>query len=459
VLALLVLFECKPKEQPDDTRAKATSTTTSPSAPAASVSAAASASVQATIVDAAIATVDAGSATSVSGDVHVSSRSDDPKSSPLAMFDGDDATSWSPAAGDATPTIVFKVDPKFTRMKTKMQAILLATTGVLEVKVTWKPRADTVDDAGITRRLGYGAEQTLAERVAVDPTATGLQRIAAETSERGVVTLTIVKSVSGATVAVRELKIETDDGSVLRPTHAVVGDGKPRGISAIVPEGELELGCVAAVNDPPRAYCFNGEWESDLPLFRRSAFVMIDASGAHVLRPLTFDFAPDARDYPAPHLRWADWLAIEKTLRDAGAVTLDKRRSNAPGAVDVPWGKTASAFGATLRQRETSSRADNFAPDPGGVNRSGVLEVQWPGATGFTSVMGANASLGGALAFARPLGSVWLVERMGSAEHSPGGDGTMTVTNYEARAFADASLCDPATKKCTTPYSSLPPSE
>ena len=424
-------------------------------APAASVSVAEpAASVHASVVDAGVAVVDAGDAKSVSREVRVSSRSDDPNSSPLAMFDGDDATSWSPATGDAAPTIAFELE----RPKTKVHALLLATTGVLEVKVTWKPRADVTNPDTHVTYVGYGAEQTLAERVALQ-TSTGLQRVAIETAGQGIVTLTILKQTSGTVPAVRELRLETDDGTVLRPKWMVVGDDKPRGISGIVPEHPLVLECVAAVNDSPRAYCFSGVWNSAMPAFGRTAFVMIDASGAHVLRTLTFDFVRDVRDEPQAHLRWADWLAIEKTLREAGAVTLEKRRAKFPaGAIEVPWGKTASAFGATLRLRETSASPDSFAPEPGGVRRSGVLEIRWPGAAGFSTVMSdaIGPALGGAIAFARPLGTAWLIERIGWSERTPGSNASETVSDYAASELGDAILCDPTTKKCTPPYSAFP---
>jgi hypothetical protein len=450
----LVVVGCKPKPQPDDTHASATTTT---AAAASSSAPEPPASAQATVVVDAATVLDAGSAKSVTGEIRVSSRSEDPKSSPLAMFDGSDATFWSPAAGDAAPTIAFEIQ----RAKTNVHALLLTTSGVLELKVTWKARSDVKNEYGVVSRYSYGAEQMLAERVALDTTATGAERVAAETTGNGIVTITILKAVSGATPVVRELQLETDNGTVLRPMEVVVGDGKPRGISGIVPEQRLELECVAAVNDPPRAYCFSGAWVNVASLARRAAFVMIDASGTHALRSLTFDYLPELiRDSPMPHLRWEDWLAVEKTLRDAGATTLEKRRGSTfpAGAIEVPWGKTASAFGATLRQRETSAMNDDFAPGlMGGKVRSGVLEVQWPGAAGFTNVIGdVDGSLGGAWAFARPLGTAWLLERQGVRERTSGGNGRETVSENEASAFGDAILCDPTTKKCTTTYSSGP---
>ncbi len=452
---LLVTSGCKSKPAPIGTNA-----TTSASAPATAASASASAataepppSVHATLVDAsAPALGDGGAAKSVAREVKVSSRADDAAASPLAMFDRDDATSWAPAADDAAPTVSFAID----RAKTNVHALLVSATGVAEVKVTWTPRADETNASGVTY-VKYGAEQTLAERVALDPQAVGLQRVAIEATERGILSITLRRAASGS-IAVRELRLESDDdAAVLRPTSMVVAGGKPRGLSGIVPEAALELQCVAAVTDPPRAYCFGGAAASGAAGGKGVAFVMIDAAGPHVLKSLTLDWALDVRDLPAPYLRYADWVAIEKTLRDANATTLEKRGAKVPaGAIEVPWSGSAPAFGATLRQRETSNLADDFAPDPGVRVRTGVVELQWPGASGFAVVMpdAGRRTMGTAAALVRPLGAAWLVERSGGTARTPGANGSETVTAAATTTFGDASLCDPATKKCTAPFMS-----
>jgi hypothetical protein len=344
--------------------------------------------------------------------VAVSSRVDNGTESPQALYDGDTDTAWSSRTGDlAGAWVAFRFkkadelrEVALTVGMTKSDELFRGNVRVTEVSVSF-------DDV------------VLAGHVKLDVESKALQPIAIAAKGPGVLKITIdaVKPGTHASwkeATISEVEIRGPAGKLrVDPSEIDVGSFKPkgRGVLGLIPEQNVELGCVAMMPSVPRVFCVIGQrgnnWKSE-------SLVAIERDDSKVIAPLM-----SADSFDARFLKYDDWLRAEREAR--GAVPLPT------ASTSIPWKAAVQIEGATFRQRGTGTETPSEA--------QGVLEVTFPGETKPTEIFGEVFPIPSApmSASAKQVGAFWLVER--SAGH--GSEGWFM---HEA----DAALCDLRAHKC-----------
>jgi hypothetical protein len=373
--------------------------------------------------------------------VAVSSRVDNGTEAPLSLVDGDLDTAWSSRTGDLVGAwvafdIVGKVAVhaiKLTVGMTKDPDLFVQNVRVAEVKVSWLPF--------IGIGPAHGPEVTLVDHVALDVTSRELQKIPIEVGGQGALKITVEKIKMGTKPSWREAtisEVEIDDANGAlgaNPYNVDVGsfDPQPRGVLGIIPERPVPLRCLAASASGARVYCALGSWGTGAAGVKAVALVSLDKDDMNVIEPL---FTDDFRSTD-PRISYGAWLRVEHDLRNGKTLATGDPKHPLPEIRDIPWGGSIDADGATFRQRQTKlDLNDASAGDPDVY--SGVLEVQFPGATTFTKIFDDDdVGTDPFTASIRPVGSSWLVER--SISYGAEGIGATT---------AAAALCDVHAKHC-----------
>lgn len=396
--------------------------------------------------------------------IAVSSRSDEEAARPGALGDGRADTSWTSKSGDLEGAWV-EIELKSVGSDPKIQGIALTPGAPPRVKDGStkdddddddKPKAgpDSSPDAPRIAELSVswtptaGARTTLVESAKVDtesrgPHVVGFPKINAD----GVLRLTVKKVKLGRapirTLSIAEIALVKGEGRApLKPKDAYVGslDPKPRGVLDIVPDKTAPLRCLAVLPSVPRVYCVLGyAAHHNAARLNGGELVTIDKGGVKTIAALVEGESFD------PQLPYGAWLRAERELKSGG-----KSLGDETDVLAIPWGSSIDMSGATIRQRETMREPADAGDRFDLIN--GVLEVQWPGATAFTSIFKEAPNLAPSermKATARKLSpTLWLLERR--MRHESAG--------ASARG-AEASICDLTAKKCTAYFSPTPESK
>ncbi len=323
--------------------------------------------------------------------------------------------------------------------------LFLANPRIEQIALSWTPIV----------ALGPGKEKRgetaiVVERFKLDVASRDLQPIVLPTPLRppDILRMTVKQVQMGTKPAWREVSIseialrdEWDEVKVpneygvgpIDPARAYArtGKGQARGVLGIVPEEQPPLGCRAFMPSVPRVYCvlghvIGGSWRNS-----DAALVSIDPTRSTTIAELGDIAAPTSGigEYVIPY---GSWLRVERELKGEGR-TLPKNGK------PIPWNGSIEVSGVTFRQRQTMSiEPTPDAPDAPVMN--GVVEVQWPGDTTFTTILedSSQAARRPMTATLIQLGSWWLVERrLGLNGEGVYGEG------------ADAVLRDLSAKKCT----------